>query len=511
VRPAGDDVPHAEAGEKMTVIIHNIREGFAANSSSTHSIIILPDGAKQSDNLVDGLTFGWEPFIAASPEAKRDWLFATLAGNCRGGRAVEYLVGLNDSYWRELFGPYMSMRADKLATVEAYVDHQSCIHLPGMVNRPNVIHGGFFKALCQYIMSPSLVVVGGNDNDDEGGPHIRGQVVGYRSILPVESARGADDLVCRQEDGWFTLFLKRDGFKTRISFAKGLTNTVNVVKAKAPELVDVKLTDFCSYGCAYCYQGSTTRGQHASLVFIKSLALALQEMGVFEVALGGGEPTEHPEFFKIVQQFRNEGIVPNFTTRSLDWLSRPYASELLKLVGAVAFSVNNGADVERMKAIVEPLRDADLWPRDTQLHFQYVIGTGSDDDLRGVFEKAEYDRVTLLGYKTNGRGKTFQARLDQDWITITNQCRLYKFGIDTALARQWSMELKRLKIPLNTWHTEEGKFSCYVDAVQKTVAPSSYCDDAQYVSIAGETTTYGEVYPRGQSLHDKILAAFKEW
>ena len=55
--------------------IHNVRLGFATNSSSTHSLIFLP---KAQDNYNEG-GFGWDNFTLASKEANLDFV-AVLTG-----------------------------------------------------------------------------------------------------------------------------------------------------------------------------------------------------------------------------------------------------------------------------------------------------------------------------------------------------------------------------------------------------------------------------------------------
>ena len=38
---------------------------------------------------------------------------------------------------------------------------------------------------------------------------------------------------------------------------------------------------------------------------------------VFQVAIGGGEPLEHPDFLKIIDATLQRKIVPNFTTNGI--------------------------------------------------------------------------------------------------------------------------------------------------------------------------------------------------
>ena len=60
-----------------------------------------------------------------------------------------------------------------------------------------------------------------------------------------------------------------------------------------PESIDVKITDYCDMGCAYCHESSTTSGSHADL---KTLLGIIHDLpaGV-ELAIGGGNPLSHPD------------------------------------------------------------------------------------------------------------------------------------------------------------------------------------------------------------------------
>jgi hypothetical protein len=58
--------------------IHNVRRGFATNSSSSHSIVVLPAKHPVPDEVSDGDGgYGWEDFVLTSPEEK-----ARYGGGC---------------------------------------------------------------------------------------------------------------------------------------------------------------------------------------------------------------------------------------------------------------------------------------------------------------------------------------------------------------------------------------------------------------------------------------------
>lgn len=85
-----------------------------------------------------------------------------------------------------------------------------------------------------------------------------------------------------------------------------------------PEFYDVKITSKCSFGkCPFCYMSSSDNCSHVMDAldkidsFFKPLTMNQRP---FQVALGGGETTEHPHFAQILEKFDSLKIVPNYTT-----------------------------------------------------------------------------------------------------------------------------------------------------------------------------------------------------
>ena len=107
----------------------------------------------------------------------------------------------------------------------------------------------------------------------------------------------------RTEGLQLTAFDPRSG--ARLSFGP------TPARLRAPELLDVKLTDVCSVGCAFCYQDSRSDRRHARLEDVALIAAEAGRSGVFEVALGGGEVSEYPHFHEVLYLFRAAGVVPN--------------------------------------------------------------------------------------------------------------------------------------------------------------------------------------------------------
>lgn len=437
--------------------IHNVRLGLATNSSSTHSLIFIPGSVH--DQEVNG-EYGWNFFTAASPEGKKDYVAAQLFGALRelfpndiAAIVVKDWVGLREF------------------NENSYVDHQSQYHFPRSWDGKS-LDKDFFTAFKWFMMRDNLVVLGGNDNTESRHPLDDGS--SFTLDLPRDSY-GLEQVARRDGDYW-TLFNRNTGAKIRMSFDP---NAKTPTKASAPELVDIKITDFCPYNCAYCYQGSTTEGKHANKELLSRLAFALEDLRVFEVALGGGETTLHPNFAEIVQTFRSRGIVPNFTTKSLSWLTDPDMKSVLANMGSFAYTVESGSHVRKL---VERLALVGLKPE--RVSVQYVMGSSPIWELDSILEAAaeESIRVTLLGYKTTGRGSFFKPNDYKGWLDVLSKKfekhRWMHVGIDTALASEFENELLGKKVPAQLFTTKEGAFSMYVDATGEhlRVGPSSYCD-----------------------------------
>lgn len=458
--------------------IHNVRLGLACNSSSSHSLIFLNEGEKLTDEsgTNDGwfatsahpgfAEFGWNFFTAASPELKQNYLAIILREMLRHE--------LPDNFANAILENWLGKGA-KEASKDGYIDHQSRIELPCAFGT-RLPDEEFFVYLRDFLLNERVVILGGNDNDSNPHHHAD-KGVSVNLQLPVETGK---HYVCRHDPvyNYWTLFSPEDGAKVRLSLTGDMPREFSPEKAFAPELIDIKITDFCPFGCKFCYQGSTTKGGHANLVWWH-LASELKDHKVFEVALGGGEPTLHPEFSTILETFKAAGVVPNFTTRNLNWLNDSREREkILDNCGAFAFSTERAADILQLGSL---LKTHNVPP--SKANVQIVMGLFSEWQFREIAEACYKQdlRLTLLGYKTNGRGESVKPKEYSWWLNEVQKLRrenkISKLCIDTAIAAEYEQEIIDMGIPRWLFHTQEGKFSMYYDAVRKLAGPSSYCDE----------------------------------
>lgn len=253
-------------------------------------------------------------------------------------------------------------------------------------------------------------------------------------------------------------------------------------KSATPELVDIKITDYCPYGCSFCYQSSTKKGQHATFARLSEYVDLLASLEVFELAIGGGEPSMHPDFVKFLYYTRDRGVVPNFTTFGVDWLKPEIIQAVNDTVGGIGVSVHSDKDLAKYNRIKKEVK--------VQVLAQHVLGTKSIKEVLAIVDQAEH--VLLLGYKTVGFGssmKPYQFHPDEIDAIFKSANKL---SVDTAFLDLYGKDLDRLKIPKELRSSPEGKFSCYIDAVQQKMGPSSYTTDLKNFKVEEFLTNYKE-------------------
>jgi hypothetical protein len=268
------------------------------------------------------------------------------------------------------------------------------------------------------------------------------------------------------------VFDPRTGMKLR--YADG-----DYLKSTTPELVDVKITDFCPYKCSFCYQASLPEGKHGSTSYIKRVIDVLSSMSVFEIAYGGGEPSDHPDFAEIIQHTAERGIVPNFTAFGVKWMRDERVIEAVRrYVGGIGVSVHNVAHIAKVDKAVDATAGSNV-----KVMAQHVFGTLPFEDTMKIVDRSPH--VLMLGYKTVGFGSSFQPFEFSNGQVRELIKASKKLSVDTAFVDRYSEAMFECGINPILTASPEGKFSCYVDAVEQKMAPSSYVEKQTMVPLKG--------------------------
>jgi hypothetical protein len=94
-----------------------------------------------------------------------------------------------------------------------------------------------------------------------------------------------------------------------------------ITELKYPEFYDIKITNKCYGGCPWCYMNSDPNEEHYKDIVKKIYNFFMpmdENQRPFQVAIGGGEPTESPEFLELLRVLKEElDICPNYTTNGM--------------------------------------------------------------------------------------------------------------------------------------------------------------------------------------------------
>jgi len=476
--------------------IYAIREGTATNSSATHSVLLKKPGIKEiRDEYTDDHSLN-SFYCAASEVAKIELALRHLRGQfCDESDWKNPKLKPEFADVKKLIDPKNLVSMDTCEGWDMSPDHGVQFHFPLKHGSDNV-HEEFVQDFMEDWLHPDVFIIGSRDECFDDDP-------AYNGVKDKESH--LDDLtrhlhyaVTAVKIGpkAYVLMQRSCGNKIRVQFGDQTASP----KTFVPELVDINITDFCTHGCSYCYRGCTESGKHASLENMTTLFKILQEHQVLEVALGGGEPLQHPDFWTIAERAKYYGMHVNVSTRDEAILRDPEI-----LAKGVEFLHGIGISTQRcyhmddlgelrkyaMQASQRKNRSYGSSTLDVVLHI--AMGTMSRNDIKETLKDAEkhYIPLLLLGYKPYGRGFEYKnsrsfyeyswlgAELDKYFKKSSYGDNEYywsgpKVSFDTVLVGEMAEWLTKHKVDRRHWQEGEGLNSCFVDAVNMTMAKSSF-------------------------------------
>ncbi|MGY5865267.1 MAG: radical SAM protein [Candidatus Thorarchaeota archaeon] len=204
-----------------------------------------------------------------------------------------------------------------------------------------------------------------------------------------------DDVCGVRAPGYNYIFRKSDGFAMRW----GKTKDDDPFWGPSPELADISISNRCSNGCSFCYRDSEPEGP---LMSVDDFRLVMQQLpATFQLALGGGEPTEHPDFIEFLKISREYGKVPNYTTNGTR-LTQEIIEATKKYCGAVAVSWSDIA----LEAVDKFVKGGVK----TNIHF--ILSPSTIQQGIELMKKPELfgedgiNAVVFLLHKAIGRGQT---------------------------------------------------------------------------------------------------------
>jgi sulfatase maturation enzyme AslB (radical SAM superfamily) len=177
---------------------------------------------------------------------------------------------------------------------------------------------------------------------------------------------------------------------------------IAIKELQYPEFYDVKITGYCEGNCPWCYMDSS-RSQPHYMDAVKKINSFFGRMSAnerpFQVAIGGGEPTSHPEFEAILKAFKDLGIEPNYTTNGME-VDDHIVNWSHKYCGGVAVSCH-----PHLRTFWE--RAAQIYlEKNIRLNFHIIISDAeSIEYFLEIYNKwhTQIDYFVLLPYTVQGR------------------------------------------------------------------------------------------------------------
>lgn len=286
--------------------------------------------------------------------------------------------------------------------------------------------------------------------------------------------------------GYNYLFDKRTGASLRW----GHTQEDDPFMAPVPELADISISNQCDRGCSFCYRDSIPEGDVMSLDTFKFLMDQLPY--TFQLALGGGEPTMHPNFIEILKESHVRGKVPNYTTNGI-MLTSEIIEASKKYCGAVAVSWSEVASEAIGRFIAAGVK--------TNLH--YVVSTDAIDTALSMLDNPEsfgLDRINaivFLLHKGIGRAdpkNTPSPQQTQRFILKAFE-RQVPVAFDACFVPHLAEAEEKTELEL-PWHLldycDGARFTIYVDEHLNT-KPCSFCSGDLYQESL-RTSTFSDIW-----------------
>ena len=207
------------------------------------------------------------------------------------------------------------------------------------------------------------------------------------------------NLIGKYQNGNYTVSIFDDGTKIR-------ENDLDFFEAEFPESMDLKITNKCHNGCAFCHENSTRDGKHGDIMspsFIDKLH------PYTEIAIGGGNPLEHPDLVPFLKKLKTLKMIPSMTIRQNDFMDNlELITELIdkKLIYGLGISLVS----TKQDGFIEAVQK---FPN-AVIHV--INGIVTLDEL----EMLAYHnlKILILGYKEVRRGKDlfYSDLATQSWI-----------------------------------------------------------------------------------------------
>ncbi|MDT2643533.1 radical SAM protein [Enterococcus dongliensis] len=288
------------------------------------------------------------------------------------------------------------------------------------------------------------------------------------------------------DEKYGVIFNQKNGFFLRKEFSNTSEPFMSV---HGPELIDISITNWCDKGCSFCYKESNCYGNHMSIETFDMILNQAQKMDCLQIALGGGNPNQNPDFCEMIKLSRIKyGIVPSYTTNG-----RGLTTEVLEATkdycGAVAVSYYSFSEV---KNSIEKFNGFGIKPN---IHF--LLDSNSIRKAIEILQNPPafiegVNAIVFLNYKPVGRGikKKLLCKQSPHVSTFFSEVSKFQKKYKTGIGFD-SCSVSGIKKYLNVSDIfvepcESARFSMYIDENAKAYPCSFMIDKISGIEVTND-------------------------
>ncbi|MDR1486635.1 MAG: radical SAM protein [Deltaproteobacteria bacterium] len=275
----------------------------------------------------------------------------------------------------------------------------------------------------------------------------------------------------------------------------GKNNIDPFYNVDGPELLDISITNFCERGCDFCYRKSNKHGKFMHLDDYKLVIQQAEKLGVLQVALGGGNPNQHPEFTEMLQITRNHNIIPSYTTNGQGMTDEIYAATK-ELCGALAVSWYEPY-IEANTVITK----ASDFKIKTNIHFLLSKNTLSQaidlmENREDLLERI--NAIIYLNYKPIHTSESLCLSDNEQikyFFELIKKAKKCKIGFDSCMISYLPLMGAEL-VPETVDFCEAARFSAFISE-DLLFYPCSFLNDISKHGINLKTTSLHDAWKYG--------------
>lgn len=273
------------------------------------------------------------------------------------------------------------------------------------------------------------------------------------------------NIIGKYQNGNYTVTLLNDGTKIR-------ENDLDFFEPAFAENCDVKITDKCDGGCAFCYEGCTANGKHGDILSPKFLDTLHPYT---ELAINGND-LSHPDLVPFMHKMKEKNVILNMTVNQIHF-ERHFDT------------IKKWIDDKLIYGLGISLRE----PTNEFINMVKQIPNAVIHVINGVVSMPDLDmlagnnlKILILGYKNLRRGEDYYT--DNNDLVKGLQEDLYTYLFPLIIRDGWfdvvsfdNLAIEQLHVkehlPKEQWDEffmgEDGNYTFYIDLVEGTFAKNS--------------------------------------